>query len=103
MWEGDKQTSISNFNFMGVQHRPDFEIRIRDTVIAIEVKRGETGQAIRDGLGQALVYSQKYDFVIYLFIDKSKGKALRKATTKSKEKALLDSLWKHHNIRFAIA
>ena len=39
--------------------------------IAVEVKRGQSGSAIREGIGQALVYaaSQDFDFVNYLFID----------------------------------
>jgi len=85
LWEGDVKTPIHNIQFLGVQHRPDFIISLENEKlrIAIEIRRGNTGAAIREGIGQSLVYASSGDiaFVIYLFIDK---------------------LWLYFNIRFCI-
>lgn len=107
MWEGDVNTTINNFLFLGVQHRPDFEVHMEKLRIAIEIKRGESGAAVREGLGQCLVYASEYDFVIYTFVDISKDKKILRSIEADlpefeKEKSLIESLWENYNIRFSI-
>ena len=102
LWDGDASTVINSLQFLGVQHRPDFEVKIEGIRIGIEVKRGKSGTDIRAGLGQAMVYSQAYDFVIYLFADTSKDKKIRESIRQTREKAFLDSIWDNYNIRFDI-
>lgn len=75
---------------------------MEDLRIAIEVKSDDSGSGIRNGLGQALVYSTDYDFVIYLMIDKSQDSAIANSTKNDLEKALIDRLWNSHNIRMVL-
>jgi hypothetical protein len=98
LWESDPRSTINNFLFLGAQHRPDYEIQIFDLLIAIEIKRGKSGQTVREGLGQSLVYSNKYDFVVYLYVDTSTDKKILKSLQGAQEEKLLETLWQHHNI-----
>lgn len=101
-WEGDVTTTINNFLFLGVQHRPDFKVRVDGLWIAVEVKRGESGSAVREGLGQALVYSHEFDFVVYLFVDTSRDKKIVASLSGAEEHRLVERLWNHDNIRFEV-
>lgn len=101
-WEGDQKTTVNNFVFFGVQHRPDFSLEILDTSFAIEIKRGESGADIRSGIGQSLVYSSRYDFCAYLFIDTSPDKKIVNAFSSDKERAFTEQLWENYNIRFEV-
>ena len=101
-WEGDKQTTVNNFMFFGTQHRPDFDLELQDINIAIEIKRGDSGASIREGIGQSLVYTTFYDFCIYLFIDTSKDKSIKNSFSSDREKAFVTSLMEHYNIKFIV-
>jgi hypothetical protein len=109
-WEGDRQTTINHTRFLGAQHRPDFRVRIEELkiVIAVEVKRGESGQAVREGVGQSLVYaaSNDYNFVVYLFIDTSKDRKIRNSIERqpedSPENLFIKALWDRFNVWFAV-
>ena len=104
LWEGDVQTTINNIRFLGVQHRPDFVVQIDGLPIAVEVKRGQAGSAIREGVGQSLVYaaSSDFDFVVYLFVDTSKDKKVQRAVQKDLDSAFVESLWNNYNVRFEV-
>jgi hypothetical protein len=103
-WEGDVRTTVNNIRFLGVQHRPDFVVKVDDIRVAVEVKRGENGSAVREGLGQSLVYSscEDFDFVVYLFVDTSRDKKIRDSLNRSLDSTFIQSLWDERNIRFAI-
>ena len=104
LWEGDVTTTINNIRFLGVQHRPDFVVKAADLRIAVEVKMGESGGNVREGIGQALVYagSREFDFVIYLFIDTSKDKKVRESLSTPAAASFVASLWQHYNVRFSV-
>ena len=57
LWEGDVTTTVNNFTVFGTQHRPDFVVKIDKLRVAVEVKKGESGHSLREGIGQSLVYS----------------------------------------------
>jgi hypothetical protein len=101
-WEGDKQTVVNNFMFLGVQHRPDFVLDYDDISIAIEVKRGDNGTSVREGLGQSVVYNTNFDFSVYLFIDTSKDGRIKNSFTGEKEQEVVKSLWDNHNTLFEV-
>ncbi len=103
-WEGDVKTTINHVRFLGAQHRPDFKIEIEDMQIAVEIKRGEAGAAVREGIGQSLVYacSTDYDFVIYLLVDTSKDKKILKSLESDVEEGFVESLWQNYNVRFRV-
>lgn len=103
-WEGDVKTTINHIRFLGAQHRPDFKVLIDSLRIAVEVKRGETGAAVREGVGQSLIYaaSEDFDFVVYLFVDTSRDKKILESLRRAREQAFVGSLWDHYNIRFDV-
>jgi len=102
LWEGDVNTTINHFLFLGVQHRPDFIVQIDKLRIAVEVKRGESGGSVREGLGQSLVYSSAFDFVCYIFVDTSKDKKVLRSLDGQSEQYFIQKLWNDYNIRFDV-
>lgn len=104
LWEGDVKTTINHIRFLGAQHRPDFKVLVDGLRIAIEVKRGDSGAAVREGIGQSLVYaaSEDFDFVTYLFVDTSRDKKILESLGREREKAFVDSLWEKYNVRFDV-
>jgi hypothetical protein len=81
---------------------PDMVLEMSGVNIAIEFKKGDTGNSLRSGLGQSLIYSKDYDFVIYLFIDTSKDGKIKNSEDNKKEKELVEDLWKRYNIKFKV-
>lgn len=102
IWEGDETVTINHTRLFGVQHRPDFVIRAEGVRVAIEIKRGEKGDAVREGLGQSLVYISDYDFVIVLLRDTSKDKKIVDSLDNTVESELVTALWKNFNIKFEV-
>ena len=102
LWEGNVNTTITNELFMGTQHRPDMVVVFDGLRIAIEIKRGCAGTSVREALGQGLVYSNLFDFVVCLYIDTSKEKKILNASTSVVEKKFISKLWKKHNILFTV-
>ncbi len=102
LWEGDASVVIHNIQFLGTQHRPDFLIQLGDLDIGIELKKGDSGASIREGLGQSLVYAHEYEFVIYIFVDTSPNKKIQKSLKGENERMFLESLWQIYNIKFEV-
>ncbi|MAZ31233.1 MAG: hypothetical protein CMP57_03965 [Flavobacteriales bacterium] len=103
LWEGNVKTTVHHTHFMGTKNRPDMVLQMDEMNIAIEFKRGDNGRALRSGMGQSLIYSTDYDFVIYLFIDTSDDKKIKLSSNNRKEEVLMKSLWSRYNIKFIVA
>lgn len=113
-WEQNKYHSVKNFALFNTNHRPDAKLFIPDrsqTSVAIELKRGDSGSNLRSGLGQAILYSKQFDFVIYTFIDTTRNRNIRSSISGrsnpnnddvSIERKLISELWDYHNVRFQI-
>jgi hypothetical protein len=101
-WEGNVNTTVHHTLFMGTQHRPDMVLEMNGIKVAIEFKRGDKGSDIRSGIGQSLIYSTHYDFVLYLFIDTTKDKRILNASTGATEAAFIEQVWDLYNIKFSI-
>lgn len=102
-WEQNRDTIVKNFTFFNTSHRPDAELTLPEGIrIAIEIKKGQDGGALRSGIGQSVVYSQKYDFVLYFFVDTSDSASIKSAYTGVDEEDLIKSLWNNYNIRFFV-
>lgn len=99
-WEGNVKTTINHILFMGTQNRPDMVLEINGLRIAIEFKRGEKGSDLRSGIGQSMIYSTHYDFVLYLFIDTSKDKKILNSQGGVNETEFVELLWDQFNIKF---
>jgi hypothetical protein len=102
LWEGDINTTVNNILFMGVQHRPDFVVQIEGIRIAVEVKRGESGSAVREAIGQCLVYSSQFDFACCVLVDTSNDKKIKGGFPGAAEQSMLHRLWNDFNIRFNV-
>jgi hypothetical protein len=102
-WEKKIDTPVPSFNFFATSHRPDAVLEIKkDLRIAVELKKGDSGESLRAGIGQALVYATQFDFTIYIFIDTTKGLDIKSSSQGEKEQALIDSLWKNYNVKFFV-
>ena len=99
LWEGNVNTTVKNIMFMGTQNRPDMVFEIADLRVAIEIKRGASGSDLRSGIGQSIIYSTHYDFVLTLFIDTSDDKRVFNSRNGSNEINFTDTLWKNYNIK----
>ena len=104
LWEGNVNTTVSNALFFGTYHRPDLVLQFEEGLrIAIEIKRGEHGKDLRDGIGQAVVYSScGYDFVVLLFVDTSKDGTVKNSMTGEREVRFIEDMWFEHNTLFDI-
>jgi len=100
LWEGNVKTTVKNIMFMGTQNRPDMVFEIADLKVAIEIKRGGSGSDLRSGIGQSIIYSTHYDFVLTLFIDTSDDKRVYNASNGSNEINFTETLWRNYNIKF---
>lgn len=101
--EKDTTVTVNNTIFFGTQHRPDMYIRENNYRIALEYKIVRTGDAIRAALGQCLVYSSDYDFVVCLLLDATRDGKIRRAFLKGeKEKRLLKELWNRFGIKVIV-
>lgn len=102
LWEIASDKTISTIPMFGSRHRPDFVVHIKGIKIAIELKRGMGGESLRSGIGQCLVYSMDYDFVIYLLIDVSQERKIKNNSAGERERYLIKSLWDKYNIKLVI-
>jgi hypothetical protein len=103
IYGGGKLHSISKIPFLGTEHIPDFYYRFDDKTIAIEIKMGDTGYVIREGLGQSLVFRTYYDYCVCLVVDTSRDKFIRKEyDSNENDKKLITILEKRHNILFTV-
>jgi len=101
-WEGNVNTTVHHILFMGTQNRPDMVLETGGIKIAIEFKRGDKGSDLRSGVGQSMIYSTAYDFVIYLFVDTSRDKRIKNAQTGETEAAFTQMMWDRFNTRFTV-
>lgn len=101
-WEQDKNTSVKQFITFGTQHRPDAVLDLGDMRIAIEIKKGDSGTAIRSGLGQALLYAHEYDFCAYFFVDTTPGLNIKNSINGEKEQEIISQLWEENNVKFVV-
>jgi hypothetical protein len=100
--EEDPNTTVKQFMFMGVQHRPDFTIDFDDMKIAVEIKKGGSGQSVREGIGQSVVYNTNFDFTVYLYVDTSADDRIKNAFNGDRESKLRNDLWNNHNVLFDV-
>jgi len=101
-WEGNVNTTVHHILFMGTQNRPDMVLDMNGIKIAIEFKRGDKGSDLRAGIGQSMIYSTHYEFVLYLCIDTSGDKRIFNATGGVNEQEFVEMLWDQYNIKFTV-
>jgi hypothetical protein len=97
-WESDKNTTLNNFNRFGLNHRADATLEIDGFTIAIEIKKGN----LKEGIGQSLLYSSVYDFIIFIYVDYTLDSSVKKSILGTEEEAIINKLWDAHNIKIKI-
>ena len=102
-WKGNKTNAVSHILFMGTENRPDMVVDMNGLKIAIEFKKGKSGSDVRAGIGQSIIYSTHYDFVLYFFIDISDDKTIKNAQGGVNETEFVELLWEQYNIKFIVA
>ena len=101
-WEQKVTTTVNNFTVFSTNHRPDAVLDIGDIRIGIEIKKGDSGAALRSGLGQCVLYGTEYDFVLYLFVDITPNQNIAKSINGEREQEVVNGLWENHNVMLSI-
>lgn len=101
-WEQKLTTTVNNFTVFSTNHRPDAVLDLDDFRIGIEIKKGDGGSALRGGLGQCLLYSTEFDFVLYLFVDITPNQNIQKSISGLRESDMIEYLWLRHNVMFDV-
>jgi len=101
-WEQKKTTTVKNFSVFSTNHRPDAVLDMEDFRIGIEIKKGDSGTALRSGLGQCLIYGSEFDFAIYLFVDMTDNRNILKSLDGERERKIINDLWDNYNVKFDI-
>ena len=101
-WEQDINTTVNQITMFATQHRPDAVLKVNDLTIAIEIKKGKDGSSIRSGIGQSIIYSKNYDFVIFVYVDISEGRNIKNSVTATKEQEVINELWENYNVKFVV-
>jgi len=98
--------NIHSATIIGETFRPEFYIKGTSSapLFCVECKKltDVTAKArLKEGLSQALVYSNEYKCVLLVFYDYSKSASYNSyfAKSGSSEKKFSDNLWKHHRIK----
>lgn len=101
-WEQKLTIHVRNFTVFSTSHRPDAVLDMEEIRIGIEIKKGQDGASLRAGLGQCLIYSTEYDFVVYLFVDTTPNRNIKKSIEAKREQMIIKTLWEDHNVLFHI-
>ena len=101
-WDGNTSSQVRNIQFMGTTNKPHMTLKIEGINIAIEIKKGNRGSALREGIGQSMIYSTIFDFVLYLFIDTSEDRKILNGSSAITEENFLNNIWDNFNIKYNI-
>lgn len=100
-WEGQDRClrKDGNFEVFGARNYPDFVIS-EPYQIAIEYAQSPSGASIKRGIGQSIMHTicGEYDFVYYLFCDKSDDRRIEKSMEMETEKLIRAQLWSDFNV-----
>jgi hypothetical protein len=100
--EGDSKNTVKNTRFMGTDNMPNMSLDISGVKVAIEFKKVNRGSGLREAIGQSLIYSTVYDFVIYMLIDTSENDKIIHGSTAVTEESFLEDIWEDFNVKFVI-
>ena len=101
-YESKTTNHVNNFAVFSTNHRPDAILEMDGLRICVELKKGDNGSSLRSGLGQCVIYGSEFDFTLYLFVDMTPNRNIKKSVDAEREKKIIDDLWDLHNVMFAI-
>lgn len=99
-WEGqDGHSKKERPVVFGARNYPDLLIR-EPYLVAIEYAQSDSGSVVKRGMGQSIMHTLcgEYDFVYYLFHDKSDDLRIRKSIHGVIEKEIKDRAWEDFNV-----
>lgn len=104
MIKSDESTTspVKNIQFMGTDNRPFMVIDVGGITVAVEIRKGNRGNSLREGFGQSMIHSTIYDFVLCVFIDTSESQKIKHGSTSITEQYFLDNIWENFNIKFVV-
>ena len=89
-------------SIIGIKQSPDLAYydESTKTSIAINILRGNKGDAMKNFLGSSVVFSLDYDFVVNIFIDLTNEKKIVDETKNNQYyKDFIKSMWENYNIK----
>lgn len=99
-WEGqDGSLRKEKPMVFGARNYPDFLIK-EPYLVAIEYAQSDSGSVVKRGMGQSIMHTLcgEYDFVYYLFHDKSDDKHIRSSIGGVTEKEIITKAWEDFNV-----
>lgn len=101
-FDSSKTTGARNIQFMGTSNKPTLTVESSGVKVAIEFIKGNRGSDVREAIGQSMIYSTSYDFVIYVFIDSTDDNRIRNGSASITEHYFLNNLWDNFNVKFTL-
>ena len=99
-WEGQEGSLRKERPIVfGARNYPDLLIK-EPYLVAIEYAQSDTGSVIKRGMGQSIMHTLcgEYDFVYYLFHDKSDDKRIRGSISGLTEREIMSKAWEDFNV-----
>lgn len=101
-FESSKTTGARNMHFMGTSNKPTLTVDSAGIKVAIEFVKGSRGSDLREAIGQSMIYSTAYDFVLCVFIDGTEDGRIKGGSTSITEHYFLNNLWDNFNVKFTL-
>lgn len=97
-----KSQPINTTHFMGTSNKPSITVESSGIKVAIEIKKGDRARNLKESFGESMIFSNVYDFVIYLFLDTTEETRIVKGSSGITENNFLKNLWDNFNVKFTI-
>ena len=101
-FDDSKSQPIGTTHFMGTSNKPSITVESSGVKVAIEIKKGDRAKNLKESFGESMIFSNVYDFVIYLFVDTTEENRISKGTSGITETNFLKNLWDNFNVKFTI-
>lgn len=101
-FESSKTTGARNMHFMGTSNKPTLTVESAGIKVAIEFIKGDRGSDLREAIGQSMIFSTAYDFVLCLFVDDTEDKRIKGGSDSITEHYFLNNLWDNFNVKFTL-
>lgn len=101
-FDSNKTTGARSMHFMGTTNKPTLTVESAGIKVAIEFIKGDRGSDLREAIGQSMIYSTAYDFVMCVFLDSTDDKRIKGGSSSITEHYFLNNLWDNFNVKFTL-
>ena len=101
-FDSSKTTGARSMHFMGTTNKPTLTVESAGIKVAIEFIKGDRGSDLREAIGQTMIYSTAYDFVMCIFLDSTDDKRIKAGSSSTTEHYFLNNLWDNFNVKFTL-